>query len=478
MFEISTRFLLFDHLRVPCRLVEADPALPVERVAAGDGEAALHWPKEEILRRAAAGPAAYALGEIPILGRVLPQRQMEVLTRQLRGDWEPGEVVRDVDGNVVTSLWRAGDGTTLLPFDPNELALNLRTERYLRFDGPRRSTSVVSTARLGYYYVRPFIPRSAQLAFRRMLSRLQKRRRFPRWPADSALDELFAALLNVIAGLSEAGVPTIAPWPGGSTWALVLTHDVEGRLGYENLDRLLDIELELGYRSSWNFVPCNGYVVERRVLDRIAGAGFEIGVHGLFHDGRDVLPGTLSGRLPAMRAYAEHWRAVGFRSPGTIRSPHLLPRLGFDYDSSFADTAPFEPQPGGCCTWFPYLLEDLVELPITLEQDHTLFDLLRHHDETVWLEKARAIRDGRGMALLLTHPDYVANPDLVDAYRGFLEHFADDDTAWKALPREVSGWWRRRLDSQLVDVGGEWVVEGPAAEDARIELATRSVAYA
>jgi hypothetical protein len=75
--------------------------------------------------------------------------------------------------------------------------------------------------------------------------------------------------------------------------------------------------------------------------------GFEVGVHGLHHDGRDLSASKFQDRLPAIRSYAERWQAKGFRSPGTLRSPALMARLGFDYDSSYTDTAPFEPQPGG-----------------------------------------------------------------------------------------------------------------------------------
>jgi hypothetical protein len=179
----------------------------------------------------------------------------------------------------------------------------------------------------------------------------------------------------------------------------------------------------------------------------------------------------LRRRLPAIRSYATRWNAKGFRSPGTLRSVELMPLLQFDYDSSYADTAPFEPQPGGCCSWLPYMIKDLVELPITLEQDHTLFHLLGHRDERVWVEKAEFLREQGGMALVLTHSDYVGNADLLRSYRRLLEKFADDKTAWKALPGDVSDWWRRRAQSTLQSVDGEWTVVGPAQGDARVEFA-------
>jgi hypothetical protein len=111
-------------------------------------------------------------------------------------------------------------------------------------------------------------------------------------------------------------------------------------------------------------------------------------------------------------------------------------------------------------------------LPITLTQDHTLFDLLKHRDETVWLEKARFLRQRGGMALILTHSDYIGNPYLLDSYRRLLQEFADDSTAWKALPRDVGDWWRRRSKSSLEEVDGEWCVVGPAEKEARVEFSS------
>jgi hypothetical protein len=118
------------------------------------------------------------------------------------------------------------------------------------------------------------------------------------------------------------------------------------------------------------------------------------------------------------------------------------------------------------------MIGDLVELPMTLTQDHTVFDLLGHRDETVWLEKARFLRDRGGMALLVTHPDYIDKPNLLESYERFLEAFASDSTAWKALPNEVSSWWRRRSESRVQEVDGELRVVGPAEHEARVEFAS------
>ena len=199
-------------------------------------------------------------------------------------------------------------------------------------------------------------------------------------------------------------------------------------------------------------------------------------MHGLYHDGRDLE--SLADARGAPARDPRRGRAVGtplgFRSPATHRSWELMPLLGFDYDSSYPDTDPFEPQAGGCCSLLPFFNENLVELPITLPQDHTAFVILRHADESIWVEKTSFIRSRGGMALLITHPDYFTDGKLVGCYERFLARFADDPSAWRALPRDVSAWWRRRAASGLELTDGEWRIVGPAADEGRVAFTSTS----
>jgi len=195
-------------------------------------------------------------------------------------------------------------------------------------------------------------------------------------------------------------------------------------------------------------------------------------VHGLHHDGRDLasLPG-LQARLPAMQAAAQRWGAVGFRSPASHRHWEWMALLGFDYDSSYPDTDPFEPQRGGCCSWWPFFNRDLVELPLTMPHDHTLFVILGHEDEAMWTHKAQVLRARGGMALLVTHPDYLITGPGRAAYARFVEACAAAQDAWKPLPAEVSAWWRRRAESKIVAGEDGLTVAGPAQGEARIAFA-------
>ncbi len=298
---------------------------------------------------------------------------------------------------------------------------------------------------------------------------MQARSRFPRWPVETALHDFFDLFISMLAGIAGEPVPHIAPWPDGHSWALVLTHDVETAAGVEAIEPILELERGFGLRSSWNFVP-RRYAVDDDRLSELVADGFEVGVHGLLHDGRDLESlERLRERLPGIREAAERWGAVGFRSPATQRQWELMPMLGFDYDCSYPDSDPFEPQGGGCCTWLPYFNGAMVELPLTMQQDHTLFAILRHRDESAWVQKAGFLRDHGGMALIDTHPDYLIEDTIRAAYGRLLERYAADETAWKPLPREVSAWWRERADSRIERDGDGWTINGPAAARGRVE---------
>jgi hypothetical protein len=148
-----------------------------------------------------------------------------------------------------------------------------------------------------------------------------------------------------------------------------------------------------------------------------------------------------------------------------------MPTLGFDYDSSYPDTDPFEPQHGGCCSLLPFFIDDLVELPITLPQDHTIFVILQDESEQRWIEKTEVVRERGGMALLNVHPDYVLTDERIGAYRRYLERYATDPDVWHAIPRAVSSWWRRRAATEAVRRDGAWTPSGDAAEEATIAFA-------
>jgi glycosyltransferase involved in cell wall biosynthesis len=486
LFTASHPFAFFDYFRVPYDVqVGDDDGCPRPPAAVGRLHVAGHDDRAArslLWLRSDAGAAdaitgcrrgRYRLGADTIVGRVAVNAVVPGLLQHRGRGWQRAEPIFNAEGRPDAAIWRDLDGSVFLPFDPGEVMRLSWSERY-RAVG-RSATSAVSRAAAlrGYYLVRPILPRALQLNLRRAFSRVQGRSAFPAWPVEDTLHNLYQRLFGLVAELAGQPVPFLELWPHGKSWALVLTHDVETDVGYRDIGRLRSLEHERGYCSSWNFVALR-YRVGDELVGDLQDSGFEVGVHGLRHDGRDLGSKRLMAkRLPAMRRYARRWNAVGFRSPATQRAWELMPKLGFEYDSSYTDTDPYEPQPGGCCTYLPYLNEGLVELPITLPQDHTLFAVLGHRDGDVWLRKARHIRERHGLVLVLTHPDYARDdPRIVEGYRKLLDEFRGDGTVWHALPRDVAAWWRRRAASSLRRDGDGWVVEGPAATEGRAGLAT------
>jgi peptidoglycan/xylan/chitin deacetylase (PgdA/CDA1 family) len=312
---------------------------------------------------------------------------------------------------------------------------------YERYLGSRRRSRLLDP----YYALKPWLPRSVQLALRRAYARRQARRPFPAWPIEPVLVELqhetWRRRLRV-AGAER--LPFVNFWPHGCRFAWILTHDVEGPAGVENIPRVLEVEQRHGVVSSWNFVA-ECYSFDRAIFGELGRAGCEVGLHGLHHDGelfRDRA--SFERQLPRLHHYLADWGAAGFRSPATHRNADWMVDLGCSYDSSFPDTDPFEPLPGGCCSIFPFFLGNLVELPITLAQDHTLWEILGDQTIARWLEKSRWIIRNHGLVNVIVHPDYVIDGDRLDLYERFLEFLGQQEHGWHALPRDVAEWWRHR----------------------------------
>ncbi len=308
-----------------------------------------------------------------------------------------------------------------------------------------------------YYGVKPLLPRYVQLWGRQRHARTRGRATFPSWPVETRCWDLAREWLVRASTLAGGDLPVVEFWPYGRKFALVLTHDVEHQAGFDSIEEIARIEEDLGLRSSWNLVP-ERYRVDSRIIRRLWDAGHEVGVHGLKHDGRLFSSRRVfEERLVAIHRYAETWGAVGFRSPATYRNGEWMQSMRFEYDASFFDTDPYEPQRGGCCHVFPFRLGRLIELPYTLPQDHTLFEVLRINPLHVWLHKARWVRSVGGMVLMITHPDYLDSEERRMAYRQFLEEISRWGDAWHALPMEVARWWSGRLESYATLAGSNSV---------------------
>ncbi len=255
-------------------------------------------------------------------------------------------------------------------------------------------------------------------------------------------------------------------WPGGKQFAVVLTHDVEGSGGVEKCRQLVEIERELGFRSWFGFIPEGEYAAPVELMNDLRAEGFEVGVHDLYHDG--WLYRTRSRfetRAARINDYLHAWGATGFRSGFMLRRLDWLHALDIRYDASTFDTDPFEPEPDGVGTIFPFLVRPsargcgvpsngcggYVELPYTLPQDSTLFRVFRETSPEIWLRKVDWIAENGGMVLVDTHPDYMAMGSKegggaypVQFYERLLEYMRIEYAGafWQALPGEVADYSR------------------------------------
>jgi hypothetical protein len=306
-----------------------------------------------------------------------------------------------------------------------------------------------------YYALKPLIPALLRWRIRGYYTRLKRKSVVDEWPIKPG---------------SERPPEGWKGWPEGKQFAVVLTHDVEGRSGYEKSLAVAKLEKEMGFRSSFNFIPEGEYFVEPDLREELNREGFEVGVHDLYHDGK-LYCNERSFRAHAVviNRYLKEWGAVGFRSGFMMHNLDWIAALDVAYDASTFDTDPFEPQPTGVSTIFPFWKGSeerknaatrkgaggYVELPYTLPQDSTLFLLLREKDSSIWKKKIDWLAEQGGMVLLDTHPDYMALEGgcsdrwqyPVKLYRELLEYVNGKFAGrfWHALPREVASFWNRSM---------------------------------
>jgi glycosyltransferase involved in cell wall biosynthesis len=296
-----------------------------------------------------------------------------------------------------------------------------------------------------YYLLKPFLPWRLRLTLRRWRAAYRRRTFADVWPIDAK------------AGRVPQGWPG---WPNGKRFAVVFTHDVEGNKGISRVKQLRNLEMRHGFRSCFNFVPKGEYRLSREVREVLESAGFEIGVHGLEHDGKLYSSQEeFAAKAARINEYLRDWNACGFRSPLMQHRLGWLHALNIDYDGSTFDTDPFEPEPDGAGTIFPFWVPGpngtgYVELPYTLVQDFNCFGVLRETTIDIWKRKTDWIVAHGGMVLLNTHPDYMCfegtparDEFSVSLYEEFLRYVREkyEGQYWEALPREVAAYYREAV---------------------------------
>lgn len=290
--------------------------------------------------------------------------------------------------------------------------------------------------------------------------RLRRRREppFPAEPSDPAVD----CWRFLVRSIVEEHAPTagIPLWPEGKEYAVVLTHDVDSDFALRHrraLDRLRKTEEKVEARSAW-LVVTKLLGTGLAALDDLYAAGHEIGFHGTRHDHRLAFlpPISLAERIKSASVLIERFRARGFRSPASLRTPAMFHALdgSFEYDMSMHDAIshPATPTSGteGCSTCHPFLIggTDLLEIPTTVPEEWYCELRGLGPEETLQRQLEALDRVGArgGVANVLAHPE----PQLslrepwLEVYRRLVERVAADERAWLVRPGDLNRHWRSR----------------------------------
>ncbi len=301
-----------------------------------------------------------------------------------------------------------------------------------------------------YYFIKPIIPRKLQIYFRKrgIIKKMIVYKNI--WP----IEKEACKKPNRWDG-----------WPNQKKFSLLIRHDVETSYGYEKCSKLINIDKQLGYKSSFNFVP-ERYSVSDDIRSYLIQNGFEIGIHGLKHDGKLYFSKRLfQRRTIKINNYLKEWQSVGFYSPSSHNNLEWLSKLNIEYDSSTSDTDPFEPQLNNVNTIFPILIEEtdskegFVEIPYTMPQDFTLFVLMQYKDIKIWKEKLDWIAEKKGMVFFNTHPDYMYFNNKrkkpweypVELYIEILKYIKTkyDGQYWHVLPKEMAHYWKNTYKDKI-----------------------------
>jgi len=295
-----------------------------------------------------------------------------------------------------------------------------------------------------FYTCKPVIPRRLQVFFRRLIVQYKLKRYAHIWPIDSS------------AGTPP---PNWSGWPNGKKFAVVLSHDVDTRAGHDQCRSLMALDEKTGFRSSFNF-PAERYDLSEALINNIQQRGFEVCVHGLKHDGKLFSSQKVfNQRAVRINSYLDKWNVRGFTSPSMHHNLQWMHVLNIEHATTTFDTDPFEPQPDGMRTIFPFWVHHpasgrrYLEIPYTLAQDYTLYIMMRQKDIAIWKHKLNWIASRGGMAMLNTHPDYMnfSNGKLerekypVSYYTKFLEYLKTNYAGeyFHALPGEVYQYWNQ-----------------------------------
>lgn len=389
----------------------------------------------------------------------------------------PAESVTDPLHDALHHV-RTHDASLQLPFDPAQVLDNLRHERFLSGAKLGKTANKANGfVRQLYYLARPLMSVDMRKHLQRIYLRDWEQIPFPRWPVDSTVENTLEQLLILsMKCRNQTRVPFIWFWPDAALSCATVTHDVEAAAGWDFCSQLMDMDDSFGIKSAFQVVPEDRYPISQERLNAIRDRGFELNVHDLNHDGNLLTDhDEFLRRAEKINSHAKTFGALGFRSAVLYRNIDWYDALDFSYDLSVPNVAHLDPQRGGCCTVFPFFNGKMLELPVTMAQDYSIFNILKDLSTRLWKQQISLIRQKHGLMQMIVHPDYILGTAERRVYAELLAYLSElraNEQTWIALPAEVAAWWRLRNDLRLVNEAGTWKVHGEGRERARIAYAS------
>jgi glycosyltransferase involved in cell wall biosynthesis/peptidoglycan/xylan/chitin deacetylase (PgdA/CDA1 family) len=283
--------------------------------------------------------------------------------------------------------------------------------------------------KLYYSFLRPILPKTFRKSFQRF------------YKLNLKFNKNFIEPIKVSELRNKPTFNYSKYYPEPYSSAIILTHDVDSKEGFEYIPKILSMTRDYNFRSCWYIIPYK-YKIDSAIIDMILEAGDEIGIHGYNHDGKLFSSRKeFFRRAPLINDAIKQFNSSGFRAPMVHRKLNWIKELEIEYDSSSFDYDPFQPFPGGTGLIYPFKYDRLVELSYTIPQDHTLFYELKQKDITIWINKIEWLLRNNGMILSITHPDYLIEMNHFAMYKELLEYLSTIENTWKCLPREIANYY-------------------------------------
>lgn len=263
------------------------------------------------------------------------------------------------------------------------------------------------------------------------------------------LDALRFMVTNAVERISGKRLSR-KTWKGKKS-CYIVTHDVDTQQGLARARPIKKLEERYDIESAW-YVPTKHYSLDSGTVKDLANYG-EVGVHGAQHSGNLVsLP---SKKLFQLLCEAKQLlekvsgsSVKGFRSPLLQHNSKILEQLkkaDYFYDTSVPTWEPKHPQtmsPFGIGTVFPLVLNNLVEIPVSIVQDHQLLYVLGlTAKETLaeWFSFTTIIKEIGGCSVLLSHPEYgLFDSENISMYEDFLTYISSDSDGWITTPAKLA----------------------------------------